>query len=84
MARSLESMLRDCGCDQAVSDFQDLLEELHKKHFPNWTVDEMLLHPEEAQFLCKDVRTKSPTYSDIPDDLILRALMHRRKQPPRT
>jgi len=45
-----------------------------------WTVDELLLHPREAVKFCDDVRRKHG-YHDLPDDIILRTIMNRRKNP---
>lgn len=44
------------------------------------SVDELLLHPKEALNFCDDTR-RSAGYWDLPDDIILRALMADRKNP---
>jgi hypothetical protein len=45
-----------------------------------WTVDELLLHPREALNFCDQVRRRYG-YFDVPDDIILRSIMQRRKNP---
>ncbi|AMV20396.1 hypothetical protein [Planctomyces sp. SH-PL14] len=45
-----------------------------------WTVDELVLHPVDAIRFCQDVRYRQRWY-DCPDDIILRSLMSRRKNP---
>ncbi len=44
------------------------------------TVDELLLRPREAMQFCDDIR-RQRDYYDMPDDLILRTLLARRKNP---
>jgi hypothetical protein len=43
-----------------------------------WTIDELCLHPREAARFCDDARRKHGFY-DVPDDIILRSIMNRRK-----
>ena len=45
-----------------------------------WTVDELLLHPREAIRFCDMVRDRRKWY-EVPDDVILRSLLQRRKHP---
>jgi len=45
-----------------------------------WTVDELLLHPREAAWFCDEARRKY-RYFDLPDDVILRVILTRRKNP---
>ena len=45
-----------------------------------WTIDELLLHPREGARFCEDVRRKF-AYWDLPDDIILRVVLTRRKNP---
>ena len=59
--------------DQMVDDFSDVYRD-------TWTVDELLLHPREAMRFCDEVRRKH-SYYDVPDDIILRVIMTRRKSP---
>lgn len=44
------------------------------------SVDELLLRPREAFHFCDDIRQRFH-YHDLPDDIILRALMAPRKNP---
>jgi hypothetical protein len=59
--------------DQVVNDFSAIYRD-------GWTVDELLLHPREAEQFCNDVRRKHGYY-DLPDDIILRVILNRRKNP---
>jgi len=82
MARSaLEEKLREHGCEVPIVQFQDLLQVTFPEHFPNWTIDEMLLHPSEAISFCDDIRGRQKDFSTLPDELILRSLLGRRKHP---
>jgi hypothetical protein len=47
-----------------------------------WTIDELLLHPREAGHFCDEVR-RLHGYFDLPDDIILRTILTRRKNPNR-
>jgi len=67
------SVSRDEFADQMVNDFNDT-------YHGTWTIDELLLHPREAVRFCDDVRRKH-SYYDAPDDIILRVIMGRRKNP---
>jgi hypothetical protein len=44
------------------------------------SVDELLLRPREAMQFCDEIRHRESCY-DMPDDLILRSLLTRRKNP---
>ncbi len=59
--------------DEMVSDFAATYRDA-------WTVDELLLHPREAVRFCDDVR-RQHGYHDLPDDIILRMIINRRKNP---
>lgn len=43
------------------------------QRFPDWTVDELLYHPRDAERFCYEVRHDNGWY-DVPDDIILRSL----------
>jgi hypothetical protein len=45
-----------------------------------WTIDELMLHPREAAHFCDDVR-RQYGYFDVPDDIVLRVILTRRKNP---
>jgi hypothetical protein len=47
-----------------------------------WTIDELLLHPREAVRFCDEIRHQYGYY-DLPDDIILRTILTRRKNPGR-
>lgn len=76
----LEDRLSECGCAVALVDFQDHLVDLLSNIFPSWTVDEMLLHPRSALYFCDSVK-RDEAYNSLPDELILRCLLSRRKNP---
>ena|SRR3990172_12402467 len=59
--------------DLMVGDFSETYRD-------GWTIDELLLHPREAMRFCDDVRRRH-AYYDLPDDIILRVIMGRRKNP---
>jgi hypothetical protein len=44
-----------------------------------WTIDELCLHPREALQFCDDLRRKHE-FKYLPDDIILRSIMNRRKR----
>jgi hypothetical protein len=77
---TLESRLQANGCGIPVAAFQDQLAELMERLHPAWTVDELLLHPTEALTYCVEARQLTG-FPDVPDDLILRCLIARRKNP---
>jgi hypothetical protein len=56
-----------------------LLEEMVVVHGPDMTVDELLLHPRKALNLCDHIRQRYG-WDDLPDDLILRGMLTRRKR----
>lgn len=66
-------MDREAFTDCMVDDFNDI----YKGY---WTIDELLLHPSEAVRFCEDVRRKHGYY-DLPEDIILRSILTRRKAP---
>jgi hypothetical protein len=44
---------------------------------PNWTVDDLVCHPDEAKAYCEQIR--SEVGAPVPDHVILRRLMNARK-----
>ena len=78
--RKLEDRLAANGCDRTIEQVQDILVELLEGQFSAWTVDELLLHPRDAAQFCDSARRKLAV-QDLPDDLVLRCLLTRRKNP---
>ena len=62
---------RDAFTDRVVEQFQGLYRD-------SLSVDELLLHPSEAMHFCDLVRRKYAYYG-VPDDVILRVMIARRK-----
>lgn len=72
---------REFGVDLEREAFVDeMVEEFHGAYRNDWTIDELLLHPREALRICDDVRHRRGYY-DVPDDIILRVILQRRKNP---
>jgi hypothetical protein len=65
------NMERDAFMDLMVDDFNLAFQD-------NLSFDELLLHPRQAIAFCDEVRTKRGMY-DVPDDIILRSVLNRRK-----
>jgi len=61
--------------DELISLF---VEELSITGRGMWTIDELCLHPREALQFCDDLRRKHG-FKYLPDDVILRSIMNRRK-----
>lgn len=75
------SQPRDYGVNMEKVDLVDALaQDFNDIYRTTWTVDELLLHPREAQRFCDDVRHNRGWF-DLPDDIILRWLLNRRKSP---
>lgn len=66
-------MPKEAFIDTMVDDF-------NTTYHGDWSIDELLLHPREAMRFCDDVRRKHG-YFDLPDDIILRVILQRRKNP---
>jgi len=72
---------RDFGVDMDKPAFTDrMVDFLSGQYRGQWTIDELLLHPREALMFCDDARRMLQAY-DVPDDVILRAILQRRKNP---
>jgi hypothetical protein len=72
---------RDFGVDMEKEDFIDrMCEEFNNTYRGQMSVDELLLHPREALVFCDGVRRTLGNF-DLPDDIILRSVMQRRKNP---
>lgn len=71
----------DFGIDMKKVDFIDqMVEDFATTYRGQLTIDELLLHPREAIRFCDDVRHQR-RYFDVPDDIILRSILQRRKNP---
>lgn len=60
----------------------EVFEAFAKAYEGRLSIDELVLHPREALNFCDDVRRTGGWFS-LPDDIILRALMNDRKNPPK-
>jgi hypothetical protein len=70
------------GVDMDREAFMDMMvDEFNGTFFGNQSLDEMLLRPRQALAFCDGVRTKHPRFTDVPDEVILRSIMIRRKNP---
>lgn len=76
----LAKTLEDWGVDGDPKEFTDQLVQVWQAMYLAFSFDELLLRPREALKLCDAARTATK-YFDLPDDVILRAIMNRRKQP---
>lgn len=72
---------QEFGVDMPKDEFVDLLVGDFAQTFRDaWTIDELCLHPRDALKFCDDVRHRHGFF-DVPDDIILRSIMLRRKNP---
>jgi hypothetical protein len=71
---------KEFGINLSRKELTDQMVEEFGASYRSWTIDELLLHPREAVRFCDDVRRKY-AYWDLPDDIILRVIMTRRKRP---
>lgn len=71
----------DFGIQMEKADFIDQMADDFSEAFRGTlSVDEVLLRPRTAMHFCDQVRAKH-LYFDLPDDIILRSVMQRRKNP---
>ncbi|GMU21518.1 MAG: hypothetical protein AMXMBFR13_16110 [Phycisphaerae bacterium] len=72
---------QDFGVDMDREAFDDRAVEFFNSVYKGqFTIDELLLHPAEAMRFCSDFR-RMYGYFDLPDDIILRVILQRRKNP---
>lgn len=72
---------KDYGVPMKKDEFTDLMcDEFNEHTRGTLSVDEMLLRPRLALEFCDHVRRRHG-YFDLPDDIILRVIMTRRKNP---
>jgi hypothetical protein len=77
VARKLEVELKNAGCSLDPKRFIELLEERHASMQPDWTVDDLVCHPDQAKAFCEQIRSEVGAL--VPDEVILRRLMNARK-----
>jgi hypothetical protein len=71
----------DFGIGVSKDEFTDqMVEALSATYRGGFSVDELMLHPREAVRFCDQVRHQFGYY-DVPDDIILRVILTRRKNP---
>lgn len=69
------------GVNLGKDEFTDqMVDEFNTTYRGQLTIDELLLRPRSAIHFCESVRTKHGYY-DLPDDIILRVILGRRKNP---
>lgn len=70
------------GVDMDRDEFMDLMvDEFNSTFFGDQSLDKMLLRPREAIRFCDSVRGRHQHFMDVPDEVILRSIMIRRKNP---
>lgn len=79
MAQRIEPQLKECGCDMSAGQFREFVDDMFTEHVADYTVDEMLLHPDDAKAFCNTVRDQGKEFSQLTDPLILRSLIGQRK-----
>jgi hypothetical protein len=77
VARKLEVELMNAGCSLDPKRFIELLEQRHASMHSDWTVDDLVCHPDHAKTYCEQIR--SEVGAPVPDHVILRRLMNARK-----
>jgi transcriptional regulator with XRE-family HTH domain len=77
MSRKLETELEDAKCGMDARMFRELVVERHAVMHPSWTEDDLVCHPDDAKAFCGTIR--SEVSADIPDHVILKALINARK-----
>lgn len=75
----LSKTLAEYGIDTDPEMFVDSLVERFQGMYPAFSIDELLVRPREALRFCDSVRCATGNY-DLPDDVLLRPLLNRRKQ----
>jgi hypothetical protein len=71
----------DFGVDMTREEFIDAMVSEFADHMRGtMTIDEMLLRPRSSLFFCEKIRAKY-AWHDLPDDIILRVILNRRKNP---
>jgi hypothetical protein len=68
------------GVDKTPDEFKEMLVDRLHSMYPAFSIDELLVRPQEAIDYCKSIRRTLENF-DLPDDLILRPLLSTRKNP---
>lgn len=72
---------QEFGVNMEKDEFMDLMvQEFNKAYGHMLSFDELLLRPQWSLKFCDSVRT-AHGFLDVPDDIILRSVMTRRKNP---
>jgi len=72
---------QEFGVDLPKEEFMDrMVDAFNDFYRGNESLDELLLHPQEAVKFCTHVRARYG-FQQVPDDVILRSIMQRRKNP---
>lgn len=79
MAQRIEPQLKEYGCDMSSNQYQIFVDGMFKEHSDYASVDEMVLHPDDAKAFCNIVRSQGKEFVALPDHLILKPLMAYRK-----
>jgi hypothetical protein len=79
MAINFERELTTAGSMLNRNQFYDLVSEIFGAFSPSWTPDELACHPAEALQFCQAVRVRAG--GEVPDHIIMHALMNARKRP---
>lgn len=67
------------GINLPKNDFVDqMVNDFNEAYGDSISLDELLLHPQEAMAFCLEVKRRH-RYFDLPDDIILRSIMNARK-----
>lgn len=83
MAKSpLETALQEYGRQTPIKQFQDALEEVFNRDYKDrFSVDSLMQHPSDAVEYCRKINNYQTDFAAVPENLILRCLMARRKNP---
>lgn len=70
---------QDFGINMKRKELIDMfIDELRSVYHGQWTVDELVTHPQDAMRFCTDFRMKNG-FMGLPDNIILKTLMNERK-----
>jgi hypothetical protein len=79
MSKALEKELDEQGIDLTAHQFRQIIEQTHKKLFPEFNDEQLLQRPTLSVQFVGGVRSRCPSPSPS-EDLICRTLMNIRKQ----